>query len=132
MTVQERTFTRSETYMHLMKGTSTSSLTPHTLLRQPETAGHLSLESYGYTKYSQLAHVLANAVLQNNGYRIAWHHLVKLYEKDKATGQGLSLVPKLKFEHIYSLTSFAKMRVDLAAQVNCNSIELFYILTLDI
>ena len=29
---------------------------------------------------------------------------------------GLSLVPKLKFEHIY-LGSFAKMRVDLAAQV---------------
>ena len=29
---------------------------------------------------------------------------------------GLSLVPKLKFEHI-SLGSFAKMRVDLAAQV---------------
>ena len=29
---------------------------------------------------------------------------------------GLSLLPKLKYEHIY-LTSFSKMRVDLAAQV---------------
>ena len=29
---------------------------------------------------------------------------------------GLSLVPKLKYEHIY-INSFAKMRVDLAAQV---------------
>lgn len=29
---------------------------------------------------------------------------------------GVSLVPKLKYEHIY-LTSFSKMRVDLAAQV---------------
>ncbi len=29
---------------------------------------------------------------------------------------GLSLLPKLKFEHVY-LTSFSKMRVDLAAQV---------------
>ena len=29
---------------------------------------------------------------------------------------GLSLIPKLKFEHIH-LTSFSKMRVDLAAQV---------------
>ena len=29
---------------------------------------------------------------------------------------GLSLLPKLKFEHVH-LTSFSKMRVDLAAQV---------------
>lgn len=29
---------------------------------------------------------------------------------------GLSLLPKLKYEHIY-LTSFSKMRVNLAAQV---------------
>ena len=29
---------------------------------------------------------------------------------------GLSLVPKLKYEHIY-LTSYSKMRVDLAVQV---------------
>ena len=29
---------------------------------------------------------------------------------------GLALVPKLKYEHI-KLTSFSKMRVDLAAQV---------------
>ena len=30
---------------------------------------------------------------------------------------GLFLVPKLKFEHIH-LTSYSKMRVDLAAQVS--------------
>ena len=30
---------------------------------------------------------------------------------------GLYLVPKIKYEHVY-LTSFSKMRVDLAAQVN--------------
>ena len=30
---------------------------------------------------------------------------------------GLALLPKLKYEHIY-LTSFSKMRVDLAAQVH--------------
>ena len=29
---------------------------------------------------------------------------------------GLSLIPKVKYEHIY-LTSFSKMRVELAAQV---------------
>ena len=33
---------------------------------------------------------------------------------------GLSLVPKLKYEHIH-LTSFSRMRVDLAAQVLSNS-----------
>ena len=32
------------------------------------------------------------------------------------SSQGLSLLPKLKREHI-ELTSFSKMRVDLAAQV---------------
>ena len=28
------------------------------------------------------------------------------------------MVPKLKFEHIFKLSSFAKMQVDLAAQVS--------------
>ena len=45
---------------------------------------------------------------------ISWKHLEKLYIKNRA--QGLSLVPKIKYEHVY-LTSFSKMRVDLAAQV---------------
>ena len=40
---------------------------------------------------------------------------MKLYLK--SSGSGLSIVPKLKYEHVY-LTSFSKMRVDLAAQVN--------------
>lgn len=43
-----------------------------------------------------------------------WSHVVNLYLKS-STG-GLSLVPKLKYEHVY-LSSFSKMRVDLAAQV---------------
>ena len=30
--------------------------------------------------------------------------------------RGLSLIPKVKYEHIY-LTSFSKIQVDLAAQV---------------
>jgi len=42
--------------------------------------------------------------------------LEKLYIKETATEEGLRLVPKLKYEHIY-LTSYSKMRVDLAAQV---------------
>ena len=54
--------------------------------------------------------------LQNNGKYILWQHLIDLYERDHGKGTGLSLVPKLKYEHLH-LTSFSKMRVDLAAQV---------------
>ena len=57
-------------------------------------------------------------LIQNNGKSIFWKHLVDLYERDKGKGSGLAMVPKLKFEHL-NLTSFAKMRVDLATQVCC-------------
>ena len=57
--------------------------------------------------------------LQNDGKEISWQHLMILYEQDHGRGSGLALVPKLKYEHVH-LTSFSKMRVDLAAQVwNC-------------
>ena len=52
---------------------------------------------------------------QNDGKEILWQHLVTLY--DQTRGQaGLSILPKLKYEHMY-LSSFSKMRVDLATQV---------------
>jgi hypothetical protein len=54
-----------------------------------------------------------------NGKDISWGHLEKLYENDKGADRqapGLAVVPKLKYEHLH-LTSFSKMRVDLAAQV---------------
>ena len=54
--------------------------------------------------------------LQCQGKDIAWCHLVSLYERNRSEA-GLSLIPKLKFEHIH-LTTFSKMRVDLAAQVH--------------
>ena len=44
----------------------------------------------------------------------------KLYCRDGGAFRdvsGLSLLPKIKFEHI-KLTSYSKMRVDLAAQVS--------------
>ena len=47
---------------------------------------------------------------------ISWQHVVDLYHRNAGTGAGLSMVHKLKYEHIH-LTSFSKMRVDLAAQV---------------
>ena len=42
--------------------------------------------------------------------------MIDLYEGDSGKATGLAMVPKLKFEHVH-LTSFSKMRVDLAAQV---------------
>ena len=53
---------------------------------------------------------------QNGGSHISWQHLVALYEQDRGKATGLAMVPKLKFEHT-TLSSFAKIRVDLAAQV---------------
>ena len=49
---------------------------------------------------------------------ISWSHVSQLYY-DATAGKeapGLSLAPKLKYEHVH-LTSFSKMRVDLAVQV---------------
>ena len=68
--------------------------------------------------------------LQINGMEISWQHLVRVYEAN--TGQhtdtpGLVLLPKVKYEHIH-LTSYSKMRVDLAAQV-CFPIETVHILS---
>lgn len=59
------------------------------------------------------------------GKEISWRHLKRLYQGDSGAcweAPGLSLVPKLKYEHIY-LTSFSKMRVDLAAQVLSQSVS---------
>ena len=59
--------------------------------------------------------IIVLTLFQNNGKFILWEHLTALYEKDRLNSQ-LSLVPKLRYEHIH-LTGFSKMRVDLAAQV---------------
>ena len=40
-----------------------------------------------------------------------------LYDNDRGKATGLAMVSKLKYEHLH-LTSFSKMRVDHAAQVN--------------
>ena len=58
-------------------------------------------------------------LLQCNGSAIDWNLIVELYKRNAGattSTPGLSLVPKLKYEHIY-LTSYLKMRVDLAVQV---------------
>ena len=57
-------------------------------------------------------------VIQCDGKEISWSHLVNLYWRNRSQETpGLALLPKLKYEHI-ELSSYSKMRVDLAAQVN--------------
>ena len=48
---------------------------------------------------------------------ISWDHFKDTYHKSRVSNSGLVLLPKIKYEHI-QLTSFSKMRVDLAAQVH--------------
>ena len=58
-------------------------------------------------------------VLQINNHFISWQHLVDLYHQhqgDNNLTSGLSILRKIKREHVH-LTSYSKMRVDLAAQV---------------
>ena len=49
---------------------------------------------------------------------LLWSHVCSLYHKNRPLTEfpSLAMVHKLRFEHIH-LTSFSKMRVDLAAQV---------------
>ena len=57
---------------------------------------------------------------QINGKRILWKHLRDLYEAKCAVAkrsQGLFLLKKLSREHL-ELTSYSRMRVDLAAEVS--------------
>lgn len=62
---------------------------------------------------------------QINGKEISWQHLVRVYEATDTP--GLILLPRVKYEHIH-LTSYSKMRVELAAQV-CFGIETVHILS---
>lgn len=58
--------------------------------------------------------------IQFKGESISWKLVHQLYHTDSGATTntpGLSIVPKLKYEHLF-LTSFSKMRVDLAAEVS--------------
>lgn len=70
--------------------------------------------------------------MQINGQDISWQQLIKLYERHctmKHSAPGLSILCRLKYEHLH-LTSYSKMRVDLAAQVSYNSRGEYYSITL--
>jgi hypothetical protein len=41
---------------------------------------------------------------------------VKLYDRNMGSGTGISMVTKIKYDHVF-LNSFSKMQVDLAAEV---------------
>lgn len=58
---------------------------------------------------------------------ISWRHLEELYVRNTGQNSGLVLLPKLKYEHVH-LTSFSKMRVDLAAQVSIAQTNTLYAL----
>ena len=52
--------------------------------------------------------------------------MLDLYHRDSGAQRespGLAIAHKIKREHVY-LTSFSKMRVDLAAQVNSNVVAI--------
>ena len=68
--------------------------------------------------------------VKQNGKEILWKHLMictthALHGASTST-PGLSILPHLKYEHVY-LISFSKMRVDLAAQVSCSNFKLILI-----
>ena len=52
---------------------------------------------------------------QNNGEHILWDHLEELYKQSQAES-GLYIGRRLTYEHLH-LTSYSKMKVNLAAQV---------------
>ncbi len=54
--------------------------------------------------------------MQKDGKHISWEHLVRVYNQSKSSS-GLSLLP-------VQLTSYSRMRVNLAAQV-CTHSKLF-------
>ena len=60
--------------------------------------------------------------MQKDGKHISWEHLVRVYNQSKSSS-GLSLLPRLKKDHV-QLTSYSRMRVNLAAQV-CTHSKLF-------
>eukprot|EP00731_Ephydatia_muelleri_P013889 Em0007g1199a len=60
--------------------------------------------------------------MQYKGKSITIKHIEEVYYIDKGNSIGLSLLPKIKLEHI-KLTAFSKMRVDLATQLLSESVS---------
>lgn len=61
-----------------------------------------------------------NSITQINGKDILWRHLYTLYEAKmemSTRSKGLYMLKKLSREHLH-LTSYSRMRVDLAVEVS--------------
>lgn len=68
-----------------------------------------------------------NFIFKCNNKVITWQHLRDVYMNGKGADReapGLSVAHKLRYEHVY-LTSFSKMRVDLAAQVQYTCMSMY-------
>ena len=86
-------------------------MVPHLLSSAYETIREKQ-DIFGYVYYKQGFYLLCGILTS----AMEWGHLTKLYNMNRSKTFGLSLIPKLKYEYI-SLTSFSKMRMDLAVQV---------------
>ena len=101
---------------------------PHHLLKTARNAWANPKRPLWVSAYSVLKITCTIAcITQCNGKEIAWSHLQQLYHmnRPKTDTPGLAVVHKLKYEQV-NLTSFSKMRVDLAAQVG-NYVQLLYV-----
>ena len=54
----------------------------------------------------------------------------EIFLSKTATASGLHLLPKLKLEHV-QLTSFSRMRVNLAAQVSLDLLSVYALIECD-
>ena len=85
----------------------------------PEWLGQKKRKLWVSTKYIYMLDspsVRVHIYFQCDGKEISWRHLEDLYRRNRGE-TGLVLVLKLNYEHV-RLTSFSKMRVDLATQVS--------------
>ena len=85
----------------------------HKLLCQPEEMSMGTLSHRIVSANDNLTHFSSKSLY--HGHSSSSSTMMQLQARYIAP--GLSLAPKLKYEHVY-LTSFSKMRVDLAAQVH--------------
>lgn len=102
----------------------------YTAVPVKKTYACLVYTSLAVHHYYQL--IIIPILFQCNGKEISWSHLVQLYYHNRCqsakSNPGFALIPKLKYEHI-NLSSFSKMRVDLAAQVCAHTFMLLYNIT---
>ena len=78
-------------------------------------------------QYVHAAIYIHTISLQCKGQDIEWSQLRCLYKRNRTVTEtpSLAMLHKVKYEHVY-LTSFSKMRVDLAAQVHVSSAKILY------